>query len=267
MTHQIFLYNTEQEHKETVGGGGYKIKPFLCKVEENQNSYYNPKLHVDFIQHDWTVNDKYVSSTSTGFPYVDLETKATQNYTVDLCVATIARWGTVGIIGTAHGGSVAANDMLNIGNDYYGGVNARIQIFFGNKKMFRSDPQPTDHSLGIPRIYHLDKEAFLLKDTDENVIFRFDTSGGNAFTTHANLWLYIVNLVLFSQRPNVIKVFWLKLHDGEKVIRDFIPAVNLLGEVGFYCLASDKFYKSPTPVPLTAGPRTPVWPKSKPYEE
>ena len=220
---------------------------------------------MDFIQHDWTRNDKNNGKGSfNNFPRIDLGVKLNQDSKVEMALALITQKDASAIFGTQHGGSTAANDMISIMYRHYGSV-VQTWVYFGSKKT--SAVSVEKFVSGTKRILKIDKESYTVSKPDGTVLIRVDTSNSGTFTTHTTPWVYLANSVQPTQIPNVQDIYWLKLYDNGEIIRDFIPAVNLLDEVGFYCLASDKFYKSPTPVPLTAGPRTPVWPKSKPYEE
>lgn len=74
----------------------------------------------------------------------------------------------------------------------------------------------------------------------------------SAFTADANIFAFSKNGAPAGCSG---KLYFLKIHDGETLIRDYVPCISPAGAVGLYDLVGDKFYGNSGTGAFFAGPR------------
>lgn len=167
---------------------------------------------------------KYLESTGT--QYIDTEIKPTINTKCELGVEMLSN--TVGLIGYVHG---------NDNNDYRLFLYANVLYFdFKNYRISRSG-----YSL-VNNYTQFEIGNYYVKVNDSKFL-----SGAyvNEFTADYNMYLfkfYPLDTVGF-----VYKLYYLKIYDNDKIIRNFVPALDTKNKPCLYDTVSKKpFYNQGT---------------------
>ena len=176
---------------------------------------------------------------STGTQYIDTKVKPTVNTKFSFGVYMLEQTGDC-IIGNS----------LNDDNDY------RIFNYSGSIYWDFKDSR----IIGIAG-------SFL-----ENTYFEFECGNnyvkknGQQVLTGQNISAFIAdaNIFVFSNGASSGcsgRLYFLKILDGESLIRDFVPCVDPTGAVGLYDLIGQTFYGNAGTGSFTAGPEV-IWPSN-----
>ena len=259
MTHQMFIYATDQERKEVVGGGGYKIKPFLCKVEETKQTGYNPKFGAGFTHIDWVQNSASDVASTGGRIDVLMKPSIKHTWEYKYYFWVENTYYSCHIYSTANGETMGIKSMMsNMGyyQWYYGTQSTSLTIdrldktgayahLLGNTRGMKIDIRLTPNGTnGLFRRYISNPKTTEFRSTMPTVAF---------FRAQANY-------------PNVPQqIYYARCYEDGVVKHTWIPAYNCLDVTGFYDITEDRFYPQ-SGAPLIRGRETPIceWVDYKP---
>ena len=169
---------------------------------------------------------------SSGTQYIDTKVKPTVNTKFSFGVYMLEQTGDC-IIG----------NFLNDDNDY------RIFNYSGSIYWDFKDSRIIGTAGSFPKNTYFEFECGnnYVKKNGQQVLTGQNIS---AFTADANIFAFSNGV---SARCSG-RLYFLKILDGESLIRDFVPCINGSGEVGLYDLVGNLFYGNAGTGTFTAGP-------------
>ena len=169
---------------------------------------------------------------SSGTQYIDTKVKPTVNTKFSFGVYMLEQTGDC-IIG----------NFLNDNNDY------RIFNYSGSIYWDFKDSRIIGTAGSFPENTYLEFECGnnYVKKNGQQVLTGQNIS---AFTADANIFAFSNGA---SARCSG-RLYFLKIFDGESLIRDFVPCINGSGEVGLYDLVEKQFYGNAGTGTFEAGP-------------
>ena len=190
----------------------------VCKIYNGENTIERIYKGTDKVYEFLPIGYKeckYIESTGT--QYIDLEIKGNQNSKVDFQFSVTKKINSRGIFGF-----YGAN-----GNSYY--------IYSGGAGVFQIGYQKWSNT----NISIVENTKYIIKN-DKNIIsindYNYSLPEATTFETSDNLLLFTIGGGNYAGLP--IKLYYFKLYESDKLIRDLIPAIDSTRRPCLYDLVS-----------------------------
>lgn len=249
-----------------MSGGGYKIKPFLCKVEETKQTGYNPKLWVEFTEYD-AVHNNVAGVTGANIPYIDTAYKPNINTKIQIKTRKLTRnppqYG--------HCPIGYNSNQFQLEDETYHSSGGAIRWKMGGKSV---QSARDGNNMNVTYDAICDKtgmDIVMSGNTDPRFtpanghhIYKFATEATTANVPSMRLFRTMTSSYNGS---NTHRIWYARVWENDELLHLYIPATNCLGETGMFDAIENRFFKSKTAVNFIAETQTKdcYWENRKPY--
>ena len=238
------------------GGGGYNLKPFLCRVEETKKAHYNPKLWTDFKEVDYIWNNTV--DTAAARAYIDTKYVPTLETKIQMKWRRTAHHSMYENSIYSYNGSGQFNVSQETVYDAGGNVNWQMGGRTASRRFYTSVGASKFNTvfdlIGNKNGMDIIISGSPTAEWNGHFIVPF-SSPATSMTLKSPLRFPRTSTSTSNNSEETI-YFYGRVWESDVLKHFYIPAVNCLDKVGVLDIVGDRFHTCPTAYKFTAGADT-----------